>query len=257
MFVDSHCHLNFDDYQEDLDEVIDRAKSVGIGTMLNICTKLDEASAIIEIAQSRPGIYCTVGVHPHEAKEAVDAGNLPAELRRLATENKVVGLGETGLDFYYEHSPRAEQTQSFKGHIQVAKETGLPLIIHTRDAEEETVKCLDSEKGNVSGVFHCFSGSQHLADKALEMGFYISVSGIVTFKKADELREVIKTVPLERMLLETDAPYLAPVPMRGKRNEPAFMIHTAEFVADLKGVSMEKLAESTSKNFSDLFLKAS
>ena len=254
MLIDSHCHLNFDDYQDDLDEVIERAKSAGIDTMLNICTKLDEARSIIDLAQSRDELYCTVGVHPHEAKEAIEAGNLAEALNKLAVENKVIGLGETGLDFYYEHSPREEQIQAFNTHIQVAKATGLPLIVHSRSAESETIACLTPEHKNVHGVIHCFTGTQYLADKALELGFYISISGVVTFKKADELREVVKTIPLERMLLETDAPYLAPVPNRGKRNEPAFMIHTAKFVADLKGIPLEKLAQVTSKNFHALFL---
>ncbi len=251
MFIDSHCHLSYDDYGDDLEQVIQRALDVDIKTMLTICTKLDEARSIIKLAQSRKELYCSVGVHPHDA-ESTDE-NLADALKTLAKEDKVIALGETGLDFYYEHSPRQKQTQAFKDHIQVAKETGLPLVVHTRDAEEETIACLAAERSNIKGVIHCFSGTQDLADQSLDLGFYISISGIVTFKKADELRAIVKNVPLERLLLETDAPFLAPVPQRGKRNEPAFMVHTAQVVADIKGVPLEELAAITSKNFYTLF----
>lgn len=257
MFVDSHCHLNYQDFKEDLDAVIERAKDANVSKLLTICTEIAEARAILDLANSRDGILCTVGVHPHEAKAAVEQRDLYEQLKQFTSFDKVVGLGETGLDYYYEHSPRQEQRQAFQTHIDLAKETHLPLIVHTRDAEADTINMLSAEKGNIGGVFHCFSGSQWLADKALELGFYISVSGIVTFKKADDLRAIVKSVPLEKLLIETDAPYLAPVPKRGQRNEPAFMIYTAQTVADLKNVSMQELAEATSKNFKALFSKVS
>ncbi len=253
MFVDSHCHLNDEDYGVDLHDVLDRAKAAGIDTMVTICTQLEDVPGIIKLAQSSPLLYCTVGVHPHEAQHAVESGTLVQDLERLLKQDKVIGLGETGLDYYYENSPREAQRQAFNDHIQVAKKHDLPLIVHTRDAEADTHELLSAERGNIRGVMHCFSSSQDLATKSLDLGFYISISGIVTFKKADDLRDIVKSVPLDRLLLETDAPYLAPVPKRGKRNEPAFMIHTAEVVADLKNVSMEKLAEVTTQNFKTLF----
>jgi len=255
MFVDSHCHLNYPEFTNDLDGVIKRAAEVGITKMLTICTELSEAQAVLDIANSRDEIYCSVGVHPHEAKLAVEEGGLYEGLKQYTQFKKVVGLGETGLDYYYEHSPKAAQQEAFEAHISVAKETGLPLIIHTRDAEEDTIAMLRKEQGNITGVIHCFSGTQWLCDQALALGFYISISGIVTFKKAEEIRESVKTVPLDRLLLETDAPYLAPVPMRGKGNEPSFMIHTAKAVAELKDISMDELAKVTTNNFAILFNK--
>jgi TatD DNase family protein len=221
--------------------------------MLTICTDLNEAQAILDLANSRDELWCSVGVHPHEAKTGVEQGDLYERLKHFTQFEKVIALGETGLDYYYEHSPKAEQQEAFQTHIRLAKETGLPLIVHTRDAEEDTIDLLKAEKGNVTGVIHCFSGSQWLAEQSLELGLYISVSGIATFNKAQDIRDTIKTTPLDRILLETDAPYLAPVPKRGKRNEPSFMIQTAQVVADLKGVSMEELAEVTTGNFERLF----
>lgn len=257
MFIDSHCHLNYAELSGDMEGVLKRAADVGIHKMLTICTELKDAQEILDIANAHESIYSSVGVHPHEAKQAVDAGGLYEGLKHYTQFDKVVGLGETGLDYYYHHSPKEDQQQAFSVHIQLAKETGLPLIIHTRDAEQDTIDMLAAEKGNITGVIHCFSGTQWLCDRALELGFYISVSGIVTFKKAEGIREAVKTVPLDRILLETDAPYLAPVPMRGHSNEPSYMIHTAQVVADLKGVSMDELAQVTSNNFATLFNKAS
>lgn len=256
MFIDSHCHLNYQEFSDDFDLVIKRAKDVGILKMLTICTELSDAQAIIDLASSRDELTCTVGVHPHEAKAAIEAGDLYERLQAFSRCEKVVGLGETGLDYYYEHSPKREQQEAFEIHIQLAKETGLPLIVHTRDAEEDTIQWLAREKGNITGVIHCFSGSQWLADQALELGFYLSISGIVTFNKADGIRETVRGAPLNRLLVETDSPYLAPVPKRGQRNEPSFMIHTAQKVAELKGISMEELATATTENFYRLFNKA-
>ena len=254
MWVDSHCHLNDERYCDDLDEVITRAKQAGVETCVSICTDLKEAQAVLDIAIKYDNVFCSVGVHPHEAQLPENIKDLAKVLNDFALHDKVIALGETGLDYYYEHSPRAEQREAFATHIAVAKSTKLPLIVHTRDAEQDTIDLLSKEKGNITGVIHCFSGSQDLANKSLDLGFYISISGIVTFKKADELREIVKTVPLDRLLLETDAPYLTPIPHRGKRNEPAMMVHTAQVVADLKGVELTKLAEVTSQNFRDLFL---
>ena len=257
MLVDSHCHLDFDSFAEDFDDVLSRARSAGIGTMVTICTKLTEFEEVRAIAEKAPDIYCSVGVHPHEAaEEGVDD---PAGLIERAAHEKVVGIGETGLDYYYEHSPREAQATSFRAHIEAARETGLPLIVHTRDADDDTVAILEEEhaKGPFPGVIHCFTSSRALAEAALELGFYISLSGIVTFKSARDLQETAKIVPLDRILVETDAPYLAPVPKRGKRNEPAFVAHTAAFLAELRGETPERLAEITTDNFFTLFGKAS
>ena len=224
LLVDSHCHLDFPELSGDADGVLERARSAGVGHLLTIGTKITKFDGVLAMAE-----------HP-----------------------KVVAFGETGLDFYYEHSPRADQERSFRVHIDAAREADLPIIIHTRDADPETAAILDDEmsKGPFKGVIHCFSSGPELAAKVLELGFYISFSGIVTFKKAEELREVAKTVPLDRILVETDSPYLAPVPHRGKTNEPAFVAHTAALVAELKGVSRDELAAQTTANFFRLFSKA-
>lgn len=250
--IDSHCHLNFPEFKGQVGEVIARAQANGISVMQTICTKMSEFEEVQAIAAAHAPVYCSVGIHPHEAgKEAATLEKLIACTKR----EKVIGIGETGLDYYYEHSPRKEQQESFRVHIAAARETGCPLIVHTRDAEEDTVDILKEEtaKGAFPFLLHCFSGSQYLADEALNLGGYISISGIATFKKADELREVIKTVPLDRLLVETDAPFLAPVPFRGKTNEPAYTRNTAEMLAELKGVSLDELAEATTANFLRLF----
>ena len=256
MWIDSHCHLNDERFAGELDSVLDNAKQAGVHTMVTICTDLAEAPSVLKIANNSQELYCSVGVHPHEAGKSKNQANLDQVLRQFGAQDKVIAIGETGLDYYYEHSSREAQRDAFATHIDVAKDTSLPLIVHTRDAEADTIDLLNVERGNVTGVMHCFSGSQDLADKSLDLGFYISISGIVTFKKADDLRAIVKRVPLDRILLETDAPYLAPVPLRGKRNEPAFMVHTAEVVAGLLGVRLEKLARVTGENFSNLFKKA-
>jgi TatD DNase family protein len=257
MLIDSHCHLNFPDFADDLDAVLVRAKENGVDVMLSINTQLSEAKDIQAIADRYPQVYCSVGVHPHDAADyAGDA--LLAQIKALAHHPKVVGIGETGLDYYYNKSPCDAQISSFCDHIRAACDLDLPLIIHTRDADADTIACLkDVGQGQAKGVFHCFSGSANLAVLALEMGFYISLSGILTFKKSDDLRQIAKTVPLNRLLVETDAPFLAPVPHRGKRNEPAFTKHTAEVLADLKGVSYLEIAKITTDNFFTLFSKAS
>ncbi len=221
--------------------------------MLTICTRLSEFAAVEAIAAADPDIWCSVGVHPHEAAAEPDAD--AARLVALAGHAKVVGIGETGLDFYYDHSPRERQAELFRAHAQAARKTGLPLIVHTRDADPETIAILRQERPPC-GVIHCFSTGRELADAALEIGFYISLSGIVTFKNAEALRAIARDLPLDRLLIETDAPYLAPVPLRGRQNEPAFIVHTAAAVAALKGVPVAELAARTAANFFTLFAKA-
>ena len=253
MLIDSHCHLTFPDFDKDREEVIQRAREKGVAYFLSICTQLSEIESIHDFVKDRDDFSMSIGVHPHEATQTKEsAPQWESILRAASVRPKVVGLGETGLDFYYDNSDRSHQEELFRGHCVLAQETGLPLIIHTREAESDTIRILDMYPG-VCGVFHCFSGSQWLAEKALERGFYLSFSGIVTFKKAEELREVAKLTPLDRMLVETDAPYLAPIPHRGQRNEPAFLPETAGVLAGLKNVEFEQLAQQTSQNFQTLF----
>ncbi len=255
MLVDSHCHLDFPELYAELDAVVARARAAGIGRMVTISTKVSEFDRVRAIAERFPEVYCSVGIHPHEAgaEPAVDA----ARLAELARHPKVVGIGETGLDFYYEHSPREAQERSFRAHIEAARMTGLPLIVHSRDADAETASILAEEhaKGAFSGLLHCFSSGKQLAEKSVDIGFYISIAGIVTFKKADALRETVRAVPLDRLLVETDAPYLAPVPLRGKRNEPAFVVHTAAAVAGLKGLGSADFARVSTENFFRVFAR--
>ena len=256
MLVDSHCHLDYLPAGAERDAVIERARRAGIGAMLTISTKITEFPAVRAIAETTPDIWCSVGIHPHEAAAEPETG--ADTLAELARHPKVIGIGETGLDFYYEHSPRDRQAASFRAHAAAARATGLPLIVHTRDADPETAGILREEagKGALTGVIHCFSTGRELAEQALEFGFYISVSGIVTFKNAEGLRAIVRDLPLDRILVETDAPYLAPVPMRGKPNEPGYMVHTAAQVAALKGISATDLALATTANFFRLFTKA-
>ncbi len=259
MLVDSHCHLNYDDFKQDFDAVLDRAKQMDVGTLLTISTKLSDAQNIIKIAESHDNIFCTIGVHPHDVeKEGVASVD---DLVALTKHPKVVGIGETGLDYYYEHSPKEAQKESFRNHIRAAAQTNLPLIIHSRSAEDDILQILQEEKVSERshpGVIHCFSGTKEFAQETMALNFYISISGIITFKKAEELRDIVEhTVPMERLLVETDSPYLAPIPHRGKRNEPSFVVHTAEKVAELKKCSMAELATTTTNNFFTLFSKAS
>lgn len=255
MLVDSHCHLDFPDYAGQVDQVVARAVTAGVGVCLSIGTELKRFPGVRAVAEQFPNVWCSVGVHPHESeKELLDD---EAALIRETAHPKVVGIGETGLDYYYEHSPRIPQQKNFRSHIAAARQTGLPVIVHTRDADDDTIDILRDEmaKGRFSGLIHCFTGTQKLADAALELGLYISVSGIATFKNSKPLRDVIQTVPLERLLVETDAPYLSPVPFRGKTNEPAFVVHTAKMLAELKGVTQSELAAATTENFFRLFSK--
>lgn len=256
MLVDSHCHLDFPELAGEIDGVVARAERAGVGVMLTIGTHLTRFEQVLRVTERFPNVYCTVGIHPHEAghEPCVDA----KELAALAEHPKVVGFGETGLDYFYDHSPRDRQRASFRTHIAAARQTGLPVVVHTRDADEDTMRILAEEmgRGSFKGLLHCFSSGPQLADFAIETGFLISISGIVTFKKSEALRRIVETVPLDRLLVETDAPYLAPVPRRGQRNEPAFVAFTAEAVAAVKGVTAARLAEQTTANFFRLFDKA-
>ena len=256
MFIDSHCHLNYKGLIEDQDAVLARAAAAGVSGMLNISTRRREWDAIIATAQKAPYIWATIGIHPHEADDHADVDT--ALLVNAAAHPKVIGIGETGLDYYYDHSDRDQQRTSFRAHIAAARETGLPLIVHTRDAEEDTAQILQEEmgKGAFPGVIHCFTASQEFADIALNLGLFISISGIVTFKNAADLQATAATIPADRLLIETDSPFLAPVPHRGKSCEPAFVADTAQFLATLRGMSVEDLAEQTRDNFFRLFSKA-
>ncbi|MDQ4419763.1 TatD family hydrolase [Sphingobium sp. DEHP117] len=254
--IDSHCHLNYKGLVEDQAAVIARARGAGVRGMLNISTREREWADIIATAEAHEDIWASVGIHPHEADAHpdIDARKLVA----AAVHPKVIGIGETGLDYYYDHSDRVQQQASFRAHINASRETGLPLIVHTRDAEEDTLSILREEtgKGAFPGLIHCFTASGAFADAAVELGFYISISGIVTFKNAKELQAVAQRLPTERLLIETDAPFLAPVPHRGKTCEPAFVADTARFLADLRGVEEEALIDSSTANFYALFTKA-
>ena len=253
MLVDSHCHLDFPDFAEERDAVVARARDAGVGTMLTIGTRLDQFPGVRAIAEAYPEIWCSVGAHPHEAAD--HAGTTAADLAALAAHPRVVGIGETGLNFHYDHSPREVQEDVFRAHIAASRASGLPLIIHAREADDDVARILRGE-APPPGVLHCFSSGRALAEAALDLGFYISISGIVTFRNAEELRAIVRDVPLERLLVETDAPYLAPVPYRGRRNEPAYVAATAACVAALKGIEPEELAAATTENFFRLFQKA-
>jgi TatD DNase family protein len=257
MLVDSHCHLDFPDFQADLDALLGRAADAEVGMMLTIGTKISQFDQVLAIAERYSNVYCTVGIHPHEAGREMKTD--AAQLISLAKHPKVIGFGETGLDYFYDHSPRDQQRAAFRSHIQAARETGLPVVVHTRDADDDTAAILTEEagRGPFTGLIHCFSSSKQLAEKALDLGLYLSLSGIITFNKSEALREIVRDLPLERLLVETDAPYLAPTPKRGKRNEPAFVLHTAAKLAELKGVEAADLAAATTENFLRLFTKVS
>jgi TatD DNase family protein len=255
MLVDSHCHLNMKEFADDLPKVIANAKVSGVSLMQTICTRSSDFPDIIAIAEKYPEIYASFGIHPHEVEKepllTVD------EIISYTKHPKVIGVGETGLDYYYEHSPRDIQRESFINHIKASAQTNLPVIVHSRDADEDTISIMSSEmKVNVfPGLIHCFSSTKELATAALDIGLYISIAGILTFKNAEDLRATMKFVPLDRILIETDAPYLAPIPMRGKRNEPAFVKHVAQMLAQVKDLSFEDIAEATTGNFKKLFSK--
>jgi len=254
--IDSHCHLNYKGLIEEQGAVIERAHAAGVKGMLNISTREREWDAIIATAEANPDIWASVGIHPHEADEHPDIDT--ARLVEVAQHRKVIAIGETGLDYYYDHSDRERQQASFRAHIAASRETDLPLIVHTRDAEEDTLSILreEMEQGAYPALIHCFTASGAFADAVLELGLYISISGIVTFKNAKELQETAARLPSERVLIETDSPFLAPVPHRGKTCEPAFVSNTAQFLAELRGEPLEELISTTTANFFKLFNKA-
>ncbi len=254
--IDSHCHLNYEGLVERQDEVLDAARARGVTGMLNISTRQREWGDIVATAERNADVWATIGVHPHEADNHPDLG--VEALIEAAAHPKVVAIGECGLDYYYDKSDREAQKARFEAHIEAARETGLPLVVHTREAEEDTAEILRRavNKGGVRGVLHCFTSSQWLADEALDFGFYISLSGIVTFKNAKDLQATAKTLPKDRYLVETDSPFLAPVPNRGKTCEPAFVVDTTEFVAELRGSSVDDVKAQTTANFFRLFDKA-
>ena len=254
--IDSHCHLNYDGLVERQDEVLDNARERGVIGFLNISTRKREWGDVIAVADRNSDVWASVGVHPHEADAHPDLG--AKALADAASHPRVIAIGECGLDYYYDKSDRHAQRDRFEAHIEAARQTGLPLVVHTRDAEEDTAAILTAavREGGVTGVLHCFTGSADLARKGLDLGFFVSLSGIVTFKNAADLQETAKWLPADQMLVETDAPFLAPVPHRGQKCEPAFVADTAAFVAALRGEEPEQLAETTTANFFKLFKKA-
>lgn len=256
MLIDSHCHLNYKGLVEDQAAVLDRARARGVTGMLCISTREREWSEVIAVAEREPDVWASVGIHPHEADEHPDID--AAKLIAATHHPKVIGIGETGLDYYYDHSDREQQKTSFRAHIAAARETGLPLIVHTRDAEEDTAAIIAEEmgKGAYPALIHCFTASQGFAEQMLDLGLYISIAGIVTFKNARDLQATVATLPGDRMLIETDAPFLAPVPHRGKPGEPAFVADTAAFIASLRGEQAQELMDRTARNFFKLFTKA-
>ena len=255
MLVDSHCHLDFADFEPERDTIVARALEAGVGRMVTISTRVKRFDGIRAIAESYPEVYCSVGTHPHNAAEEPDV--TADDLVRLAEHPKVVAIGEAGLDYFYDHAPRDAQTKGFRTHIAAARITGLPLVIHARDADADVAAILEDEmgKGAFPFILHCFSSGRRLAEAGVALGGYISFSGILTFKRSEELREIARDVPADRLLVETDAPYLAPQPYRGKRNEPAYVAETARVLAQVKGVSEAKIAEITTDNFFRLFTK--
>jgi TatD DNase family protein len=254
--IDSHCHLNYDGLVERQDEVLASARARGVTGFLNISTRQREWGDIVAVAEREPDVWASVGVHPHEADAHPDLG--AAALVEAADHARVIAIGECGLDYFYDKSDRQAQRDRFEAHIEAARQSGLPLVVHTRDAEEDTAEILTSavREGGVTGVLHCFTGSADLARKGLDLGFYVSLSGIVTFKNAQDLQQTAKWLPADQMLVETDSPFLAPVPHRGQKCEPAFVADTARFVAELRGEDPEQLAETTTLNFFKLFSKA-
>ena len=256
VLVDSHCHLDFDVFDDDRDDTLRRARDAGIGTIVTICTKLSRFNDILALAAADENIWCSVGTHPHHVDE--EPKLIVEDIINQTADPNVIGIGETGLDFYYDNSSREAQRESFRRHIAASRDTQLPLIVHSRDADEDMANILEEEmgQGTFPGVLHCFSSSAELAQRALHIGFYISFSGIITFKNADSLRDIARNVPTNRILVETDAPFLSPIPNRGRRNEPSFITHTAAKVAELKNQSFDQLSRHSTENFFQLFNKA-
>ena len=250
---DTHVNLHGDTYAEDLDEVLERAREAGVTRMLAICDRLDNFPAVRGIARAHSDIWCSIGVHPHHSKDFSDL--TVAQLVEGAEDENVVAIGETGLDFHYGYSEERDQVRSLKTHIEAARRTGLPLILHTREADDMMGDLLEEAyaEGAFTPLLHCYTGGERLARRGLDLGAYVSVSGILSFKSAREVREVIADIPMDRLILETDCPYLAPVPMRGRRNEPSYLVHVAEALATLKGLPVEEVLETTTQNALKLF----
>ena len=255
MLIDSHCHLDFADFEFERDAIVERARAAGLKRMITISTRVDAFPVIRQLAETYEDVYFTVGTHPHHAHEDAEASQ--EHLVALAAHPKCVGIGEAGLDYHYDKPPRDVAARVFRTHIAAARQSGLPIIIHARDADSDVAAILHDEmgKGAFTGLLHCFTSSAALAEAALSLGLYISFSGVLTFKNSQTLRDIARSVPLDKVLVETDAPYLAPVPYRGKRNEPAFVAATAKVLADVKGVSIERIAKETSTNTLRLFSK--
>ena len=255
MLVDSHCHLDFPDFADDLAGIVARAEASGVGRMVTISTRVKKLPDLVAIAERFPNVYCSVGTHPHHADE--EDGITTDELVKLAQHPKVVAFGEAGLDYFYEMGSRPAQERGFRAHIAAARETGLPLVIHTREADEDCGKILEDEmgKGAFRAVLHCYTGGRDLAMKAIDLGLMISFTGILTFKKSQTLRDLAAELPADRVMVETDSPYLAPGKYRGKRNEPAYVVETAKVLAEIRGVSLDEIARQTTENFFRLFGK--
>ena len=256
MIIDSHCHLDFEEFKDDFNSILTNAKNNDILGMQTICTKISEFPKILNISEQYPNIWCSIGTHPHNAKDEIHISK--KTMIEICKNKNVIGIGETGLDYYYENSKKDSQIQSFYKHIEVSRETNLPLIIHARDADNDIIDILIKEykKQKFTGVIHCFTASQELAAAALSIGFYISFSGIITFKNAEKIRKSCEIIPINKILVETDAPFLAPMPYRGKRNEPAYITETIKKVAEIKNISLEDTTKFTTNNFFNLFNKA-
>ncbi len=255
MLIDSHCHLDFPDFAAELDAVVERARAAGVARMVTICTRVHRHDAVLAIAERFADVYCSVGTHPHYAHEELDV--TAADLVARTQHPKVVALGEAGLDYHYDNSPREAQARGFRSHIAAARQTGLPLVIHSREADADTARILEEESGNGAfpAVLHCFTGGADLARRAIALGHFVSFTGILTFKNSDALRAIAAELPADRILVETDAPYLAPGKYRGKRNEPAYVAETAKVLAETRGVSLDEIAQQTTANFFRLFGK--
>jgi TatD DNase family protein len=255
MLVDSHCHLDFPDFSGEVDAIVARAQAAGVGRLVSISTRIRKHDDILAIAERFPDVYCSVGTHPHHAQEELDFDT--AAIVERTRHPKVVAIGEAGLDYHYDYSPREAQERGFRNHIAAARETGLPLVIHAREADDDMARILEEEtgKGPFPAVLHCFSSGPELARRAIALGLSISFTGILTFKKSDELRAIAASLPADRIMVETDAPYLAPGKLRGKRNEPAYVVETAKMLADTRGVSFDQIARQTTDNFFRLFAK--
>jgi TatD DNase family protein len=255
MLVDSHCHLDSRDFAGDLDGIVARARAAGVGRMVTISTRVRRQPELLSIAERFDDVFCSVGTHPHHAHEELDIGK--ADLVALTAHPKVVAIGEAGLDYFYDKSPRAAQEQGFRAHIAAARETGLPLVIHSREADDDMARILEEEtgKGAFPAILHCFTGGADLARRAIDLGLHISFTGILTFKNSQNLRDIAASLPADRILVETDAPYLAPGKYRGKRNEPAYVVETAKTLAETRGVTEAEIALQTTENFFKLFSK--